>query len=225
MWGLIVSYADSLQTLERLLESFLERAVAAKGHRLEVLNGINRLDDMVRASKHGDDITDNLGDWLAEHTSWLKENGLRTADAGRINQMLTEIKGVLSTAATSTPASDKISSEIDRWRESTVSAMPKLVLKRGPEKRGEEAENTIAVFEGVLKRIADIYADLSGGRPHLLSVLNDTLLSAEKQMNKEALLLSALMIYYLKQNGYKVEPFVKRLKEAEGVFRGVKEYA
>ncbi|MFQ6008460.1 MAG: hypothetical protein ACE5K8_05845 [Candidatus Zixiibacteriota bacterium] len=220
-----MSYADCLQTLERLLESFLERAIAAKEHRLKVLNGINRLDDIVRASKHRDDITETMGNWFAEHTSWLRENSLRKADASRINEMLTEIKDVLSTTSTSTPASDKICSEIDRWRVGIVSAKPKLVLKRGPELRGDEAENTLAVFEGVLKRIADLYADLSGGRPHILSVLNDTLLSAEKQMNIEALLLSALMIYYLKQNGYKVEPFVKRLKKAEGVFQGLKEHA
>jgi hypothetical protein len=54
-----------------------------------------------------------------------------------------------------------------------------------------------------------------------MSVLGDALNSAVLQKNRQALLLSALIIYYLKQNGYMVEPFVKRLKEAEHLQKGV----
>ena len=65
-----------------------------------------------------------------------------------------------------------------------------------------------------------LHADLSVGKGHLLSVLDDALKKATLQDNEEALLLSAFMIYCLKQNGYKVEPYVKRLREAEGLQKG-----
>jgi hypothetical protein len=57
------------------------------------------------------------------------------------------------------------------------------------------------------------------GRKHIMSALDDLLKSAYLQQNEQALLLSAFVIYYLRQKGYKVEPFVKRLKAAESLIR------
>ena len=48
-----------------------------------------------------------------------------------------------------------------------------------------------------------------------MSVLDEALKSAELQKNKEALILSAFIIYYLKTGGYMVDPYVMRLKQAE----------
>ena len=42
---------------------------------------------------------------------------------------------------------------------------------------------------------------------------------SEKQNNKEALILSALIIYYLKLDSYKVSPYVQRLKAVEKSFK------
>jgi hypothetical protein len=220
-----VSYLSTLQSLERLLESFLERVVAAKEPRLRVLDGINRLDDIARASLVGDNITDRLGDWFAEHNGWLAKNGLRTADVRRINEMLTEIKQALSKSGSSTPAVNKIRREIDRWTERAESPSGKLVLKRGRETVVTTDGDTLTTFGALLERMVGLYADVSGGQPHILSVLDDLLTSAGESKNKEALLLSACIIYYLKLNGYKIEPYVKRLKTAENNFRDDKRYA
>ena len=96
-----------------------------------------------------------------------------------------------------------------------------MVLTRGPEVApGDFDGDTIALFSHRWERLTLLLADLSGGKEHLLSVLDDALKKATLQNNEEALLLSAFMIYYLKQNGYKVEPYVKRLKEAEGLRKG-----
>ena len=50
---------------------------------------------------------------------------------------------------------------------------------------------------------------------HLLSALDDILRSAELKNDSMYAHLAGSMIYYLKANGYKVEPFVKRLKDIE----------
>jgi hypothetical protein len=64
-----------------------------------------------------------------------------------------------------------------------------------------------------------MFKGIAHGRKHVLSALDSALRSATVQRQKEALLLSGFIIYYLKQNGYKVEPYVKRLKEAERLIR------
>ena len=74
---------------------------------------------------------------------------------------------------------------------------------------------TVEQFGLVFDRIHDLFAELRGTKPHLLTVLDEALKKAELQNDKEALILSGLIIYYLKQNTYKVEPYVRRLKEAE----------
>jgi hypothetical protein len=177
-----------------------------------------------RASPGGE-IAQNLGDWFAEHNSWLSESRLRRADAVRISQLLGQIESGLSRGDELSPESGKIMSEIDRWHKSVAPLTQKLVLKRGPETAEVAVEETIADFGRALQRITSLFADYSGPRQHLLSVLTDSLRSAAEQKNEEALLLSALMIYYLKQYGYKIEPYVRKLKEAERTIKTGHRYA
>jgi len=82
---------------------------------------------------------------------------------------------------------------------------------------------SIALFDNALERLSRLFRDHAGNKQHIMSVLDDTLKSAELQMSKEALILSAWIIYYLRQDGYKVKPFVKRLKRAEYLQKGNKQ--
>lgn len=232
---------QTLRALEVVLESFLSRAVAMKEERLEVLEGINRLDDIARVVHRGDDATDDIGGWFAQHNRWVNDQSLRPADHTRISEILKEIKRELRVSADSSPAVNKIAHEIDRWGEiqrqtglprtaeppkPTPQSLPglpsggKIVLKRGSEAADREAD-TISLFETSLTSILALFKDFSGNKQHLMSVLDDALDRAHRQGNKEALLLSALIIYYLRQNGYKTEPFVKRLKETERLQKGI----
>ena len=79
---------------------------------------------------------------------------------------------------------------------------------------------SIARFDLTFQHLGTMFADLAVSRAHLLSVLDDSLKKAETQKNKEALILSALIIYYLKFDGYKTGPYVRRLKKAEKGFEG-----
>lgn len=226
-----MSQVQVLKSLEGVLESFLEKVVTLKEERLSVLEGINRLDDIARTSEEGFDVTDKVGDWFAEHNQWINEQVLRQGDVDRINGILGEIKNQINKTPEVSPAARKISSEINRWsdtelkkttQEKTEPSKQKIVLKRRPEESPTLSEPTLLDFSRVLMNCDILLKRLSDKKLHILSVLDEALDKANLQKDKQALILSAFIIYYLKQNAYKVEPYVKRLKEAERLFKEVK---
>jgi hypothetical protein len=218
-----LSRQQTLKSLQAVLEDFLDRAVAAKRQRLTVPEGIDRLDDIAGRLSQGADVTDEVGDWFARHNWWLTDTSLENGEIERINSILGRFKGKLRSGPDSSPAEDKIHAEIDRWREAGEKLTQKLVLKRGPEIAMPELAgdaDTIAMFDKKLTRLTAVFKDYCQGKKHILSVADDLLKAAHLQGNKEALILSAFIIYYLKQNGYKVEPYVKKLREAETALAG-----
>lgn len=226
-----MSQTQVLKSLEGVLESFLEKVVTLKEERLQFLEGINRLDDIARSSEDGFDVTDKVGNWFADHSSWINEQVLRQGDVSRINGILNEIKNQINKTPDNSPASRKISSEINRWSDSGLTkqspekAKPprqKIVLKRGSEDISVLNEPTLIDFSKTLMHCDIMLKRLSYKKLHILSVLDESLDKAKLQKDKQALILSAFIIYYLKQNAYKVEPYVKRLKEAERLFKEVK---
>jgi len=219
--------SESLRALDNLLESFLEKAVALKENRLSVFIGLNRLDDIARHGRESGTIADEVGDWLAEHVNWLNGAAIRTADADRIKEILENISHELELPGHESQESQKIRSEIERWqsklavepKEPALPAGQKIVLHRGPESMEENDTGSITVFTKKLKSLQGLWEGASSGRKHVLSALDDLLKSAYLQHNQEALLLSGFVIYYLRQNGYLVEPYVKRLKAAESLLK------
>jgi len=226
-----VSQVQVLKSLEGVLESFLVKVVILKEERLQVLDGINSLDDIAKSSEDGFDVTDRVGGWFADHNRWINEQVLRQGDVDRINGILGEIRNQINKTSDASPASRKISSEINRWSDSDLSKQTpektkplkqKIVLKRGSEDTTVLNEPTLVDFSKTLMHCDMMLKRLSDKKLHILSVLDDSLNKANLQLDKEALILSAFIIYYLKQNAYKVEPYVKRLKEAERLLKEVK---
>lgn len=217
-----------LKSLEGVLESFLEQVVSHKQPRLQVLEGISRLDDIARTTDRGLEITDRIGDWFAANNPLLSESRLRPADISRIDLILNEIKGRLDLGDEAAPATQKISSEIDRWRRSGVEHDGrKIVLRRGPETAAPaprphfaEQADSIDRFRTFFERARNLFEDFAGNKKHLLSALDDSLSSATIQKSRDALILSSFIIYYLKQNGYKVDPYVQRLRKAQELLKG-----
>ncbi len=218
-----MSYAKTLTSLEKLLESFIEKAVDLKEKRLSVLSGINRLDDIACGSRGGSDINEDISEWFAEHNRFLEEDRLRPSDLNRIDQMLGDIKNQIGADEKTSPAIEKLRSEIDRWHQVRAKDAEKIVLKRPPEAPGpsgnEPTDSSITMFHNVLGGVVSLFEEMSSDRQHLLSVLDAALTRAHDQADREALLLSAISIYYLKLKGYKVEPYVRRLKEVERLLR------
>ncbi len=210
-----MSYLSTLERLESVLESFLERATAARGQRLEVLDGINGLDDIARSAQQGQSIVDPLGDWFADHQRWLSRDWLRPQDFNRISRILAEISGEMRQSVDDSPSACKIHSELDRWTEQIRQASQRLVLKRGPEATAPARSRTTATFDGLLARLQVLCRSYATDEKHLMSILDKALQEASVRHDKDALLLSGFVIYYLKLNGYKVEPYVQRLKQAE----------
>jgi hypothetical protein len=218
-----LSRAETLKALDSLLEQFLDRAVMLKEDRLRVLDGINRLDDIARGSQSSD-LTEEMGGWLAQHSTWLQSPALRPADQNRIKDLLASIKRELEMSPEVSPAQIKITREIERWatgkKPGETKIRDKMVLTRGPETVEQRDKDSIDMYDNALERIHAIYKDLSANKAHIMTILDDALISAKDQQSRDALLLSASIIYYLKLNRYKVEPYVKRLKEAEALLTG-----
>ncbi len=219
-----MSQTDSLQSLESLLETFLDRVVFLKEKKLHVLDGINRLDDIGLLANQGKDVTDDIGDWFAAHNKWLTDRTLKDTELNRITGMLSKIKREINIDDNSSMAEQKISSEIDRWSNKKEHSAPILTLKRKPETSIPKPTTTpssdsISLFVRRLSKMTALFMDYANSKNHILSVLEELLQKSSTETNKDALILSAFIIYYLKQNGYKVEPYVKKLKEAETLYK------
>lgn len=221
-----MSSLGSLRSLEIIIESFLTRAVTLKEQRLGVLDGLSRLDDITRAAGQGDDVSDQVAEWIANRRDWPSDTNLRMADRTRVDSMLEAISKTIGDRQRLSPAHLKVSKVIREWRLDSRKGAGKLILRHGPEqadpkpvKPTRDEANSIEVFGDTLKDCQNLFLDSAGDQKHLLTVLDDTLRRALLQKSKQALLLSAFMIYYLKLGGYQVSPYVKRLKEAERVFK------
>jgi hypothetical protein len=225
-----VSSLRTLKSLEVLLESFLTRAVVQKDARLAVLDGLNRLDDLTRACRDGRDVGDQVADWIAQRRDWAQSGRLRAGDISRVDHMLGDISQRIRNQDRLSPAQSKVAEVIDQWRRRDSQPKGKVTLRRGPEAVSDkppatEPADSIGLFEEVLEKSAGLLGELAQGRDHLLSVLDDSLRKALVQKNKEALLLSAYIIYYLRIGGYKVSPYVERLRQAEKAIKEAKAHA
>ncbi len=225
-----MSSLRTLKSLEVLVESFLTRAVALKDTRLAVLDGLNRLDDLTRACSEGDDVGDQVADWIAKRQDWAQTGRLRPGDISRVDNMLQDISTRLRSRNSLSPAQQKVTEVIDQWRRRDGQAGGKVTLRRGPEAASDDTPpaapvDSIRLFNEVLENSVGLFGELAHGRGHLLSVLDDSLRKALVQKSKQALLLSAFIIYYLRLGGYKVGPYVERLKQAEKVLKEAKAHA
>lgn len=216
-----MSQMATLETLESLLETFLERAVNLKEKRLRVIEGISRLDEITAEPHSTPEIANRIGEWFAENNRLLDQNSLKPTDIDRIATLLGKIETELGEAEVS-PETAKLKSEINRWQQVKPKTGEKIVLRRGPEAAARplvKERDTINEFATYMEQLTNKMADFAGGKVHLLSVLDDALKSAILQKSKDSLILSAFIIYYLKIFGYKVEPYVARLKHAESLIK------
>ncbi len=222
-----MSRIESLRSLENLLESFLGKAAALREDKLTTLGGSNRLDIIAPQSKNTAYATIEVGEWLAKHADLMKEKVIPAADAERIKSVLAKISDDMESAGLETKETQKIRTEIEKWQtklvtepeEPVLPAGQKLVLKRASETTEQVDKGSVEAFTKQLQSMLELWEGISDRRPHILSALDDLLKKAYLQHNQECLLLSGFIIYYMRQNGYLVEPYVKRLKAAESLIK------
>jgi hypothetical protein len=170
---------------------------------------ITFLDDIARESFRGRYINSRLGNWFANNNTLLEGGRLRDTDITAIGNLLGDIKSGLDETD---PESKKLAEEIDHWRIKGVVPGRKLILKM----KGDTDEPTISEkFAEILKREAEFFENYQDNKKHLLTILDDILKSADAKEDEIYIHLAGAAIYFLKMNGYKVGPFVKRLKEIE----------
>jgi hypothetical protein len=200
---------QTLKKLEQTLERFLVGYADLENDQIGLLKGIETLDDITRDSLRGRSINNRLGNWFARHRDFLSTDRLKESQAAAIGNLLSEIKSGLDS---NDPESQKLSDEIDQWRQKGIVPKRKLILKL---KSGQSEPNMMADFLDYLRREL-AYLDMEhSDSNHLLTLLDDVLKSAEAKEDNIYIHLAASIIYFLRMKGYKTGPFVKRLKEIE----------
>ncbi len=200
---------ESLKRLEAILENFLGRAVELEINNLNNISRIDSLDEIARQSLKGRLVNQQLGNWFARNRDYLDSERLKETEVETIANLLSEIKKGLDS---SDPESRKLADEIERWKDKGIVPKRKLILKMKPAVGGMSITEKFADYLG---REKEILEQEEYSQEHLLSILDDILKSAEAKEDHIFIHLAGSIIYFLRMNGYKVSPYVKRLKQIE----------
>lgn len=208
-----MSKLDSLIKLESLLENFLDRAADTELERVESGKSLELLGDIARDSLRGRFVSNRLGHWFARNKKHLEGNRF---DGKALTTIGTYLQDIRTGLDVTDPETAKLTEEIDRWKKSGAKARKRIVLRKGP----EELENSVT--EKFLKGFAlqvEVFEYYKDKKMHLLTMLEDTLKAAEAKTDPVYLHMAGSLIYFLKINGYKVDPYVKKLKTLEDLRR------
>jgi hypothetical protein len=200
---------ETLEKLEATLEGFLSRIVDANRDRLTLAKAIGSLDDIARDSLRGRRVNSRLGAWFAKNSSLMEDGNVAGSNIETISNLLGKIETGLDNAD---PESKKLAEEINRWRAKGTIPGRKLILKT---RSGDGSIGIADKYRELLNKEAEYFGEIHDGKRHLLSILDDVLKSANAKEDLMYIHLAGSIIYYLKMKGYKVGPFVKRLKEIE----------
>lgn len=211
-----MSRVDTLLKLEANLESFLQRAADIQMEKVAAGKSIETLGEIAQESLRGRFVSNRLGDWLAKNKPKLNDNRFDSRGLITIGNYLQDIQTGLDE---DDPETGKLREEIDRWKKQGAKPQRKLVLRRG----AEIDENSVTEkFLKIAKTQFELIEYYKEKKMHLLSMLDDTLKAAEAKTDPAYLHLAGSLIYFLKINGYKVDPYVKKLKAVENARQGIK---
>ncbi len=200
---------ETLKKLETTLEDFLAKVVDFQSGQMEISRDMDALDEITRDSLRGRYINARLGNWFARNSNLLEDGRLREPEISAVANMLKDIKNGLDN---SDPESRKLSEEIERWHDKAIMPGRKLILKM---KSTDEGPGISEKFAELLHKESEYFSAGLDNKQHLLSLLDDVLKSAEAKEDRMFIHLAGSIIYFLRMKGYKIGPFVKRLKELE----------
>ena len=187
--------------LTRLIDGMLER----KADQVNFLLGLNQLDDILRLHEQGKPVADKTARFLADYQGWQDKEALTPAQRKRLSEFLGDLFQRLHEG--SDPDGRKLAEEVKEWLRAMGDGAFRLVLKR-PKEQMPLAE----CFRDLMARESRELDALIAQHDHLLTVLDDLLKSAETKTDTIYRHLAASVIYFLQMEGYKVEPYVKRLR-------------
>lgn len=197
-----------MNRLEEQLSRLVEGMLARKGNEVDFLVGLNQLDDILIRLRQGEPIDSSLTQFLSDHRNWLDSGGLSPGQKKRLGQLLKALFEALSTQSDS--AQLKLANEVREWSRTLGQAPLRLILKASKEQMPSADR-----FQGLLKRELEEMEMLLTKNKHLMTCLDDVLSSAESKTDTMYRHLAASIIYFLKMEGYKTEPYIKRLHQTE----------
>lgn len=204
-----MSRLETLKKLESTLESFIARAVNAEAGRLDTARSLDDLGDIAQESLRGRFINNRLARWMTESRKYLDTGRFDSDKLSRIGSLFADIQSGLDL---SDPEAKKLHGEIENWKSAGAVPKRKLVLKAPIP---APATDLLELYLQYLKNEIEYVENEQKRQGHILSILDDVLKSAEAKIDPMYIHLAGSLIYFLKNRGYKVAPFVKRLKDIE----------
>ncbi|MFQ5606429.1 MAG: hypothetical protein ACE5GA_00670 [Candidatus Zixiibacteriota bacterium] len=258
---------NQLKGFRVALTSFLTRFGESQKDRIELLEGIDRLDQIVAEASQGEVDSSKVDQWMKKYMPLAKKSSLADHDRARISALLLEMQR----GANSAVSDERMNSEVDSlarlrqkvadWRTRSVmdeaelaaesntssgaidttertdgevsvpltSPRPvvardsapaqtktqgsrKFILKRKSE--GTEPDLGQRFIEALWSELDYMEQDARRGQ-HALTRLNDILNCAETKTDPMFTHLAGSFIYFLRREGYKMSPYVKRLRRIE----------
>ncbi len=196
----------TLYRLESQLVQLVETMLVRRQNQVDFLVGLNHLDNILIELADGRPVIDQMTTFLQTHRHWVENGKLNSGQKHRLGQFLSQvIDRLLSRNDTD---HFKLAETIKEWSQKLGTGSFRLTIK-GP---GEQA--TLADrFYSLVRREAEEMNMLLAERGHLLTCLDDLLKSAESKNDRMYHHLAASLIYFLKLEGYKVDPYINRLRQ------------
>ncbi|MCK5125576.1 MAG: hypothetical protein KAR42_04915 [candidate division Zixibacteria bacterium] len=197
--------AQTLERLESRLTQLIDGMLARKGKQVGFLIGLNQLDDILVRHQRGMPITKDLALFIAEYRDIFIKSGLSVGQKKRLGEILSIFYRDL--IGNSDADSDKLSDEIKDWLKDLGDRSFSIILK-GPEEKASLSDR----FYALLHRENRELNILLERNDHLLTCLDDLLKSADAKQDYMFEHMAATLIYFLQMEGYKVDPYVKKLR-------------
>lgn len=195
----------SIERLESRLKQLIEGTLEQKRDQISFLAALNRIDDMVVDFDRGESITADLTTFLNDYRGSLKVESVTGSQRKRLLDFLSELMQRIRQRQDGD--SQKLADEIRQWLRDLGGGGFRITIKR-PAEEVSLAER----FQALLRRETVEFDALLAQREHLLSCLDDALKSAETKTDRMYRHLAASMIFFLQMEGYKVEPYLERLR-------------
>ncbi len=197
---------QTIDRLENQLTSLIEGMLDRKGKQVDFLIGLNHLDDILNRHTRGMPIAKELALFIADYREIFAGDKLSSQHKKRLGKILSILYSDL--IGNSDADSDKLSSEIKDWLRELGEHSFRITIK-GPKEQASLADR----FYSLLHREGQEINMLLENNDHLLTCLDDLLKSAEVKTDQMYEHLAATLIYFLQMEGYKVDPYVKKLRE------------
>ncbi len=177
-----------------------------------MLESLESLDGLVGRSRTGAAVGVEMRRWIDTYTGLAESPTLSAKNRDRISQMILELSSRLGddaprearelTAPSKPPFADAAESH----------PAPRRIVLRKP---AERTPDMAGQFLNTLREAESFLVGNFAESEHILTRLESILSKAAIGRNANLLHLAGSIIYYLKIHGYKMDPYVQRLKEAE----------